>query len=62
LDVTRCTSRSHSYSYDMDNDYKKDEYQIFRDTMNKSDSNNLQRVQQMVYLRENINKYNHRYN
>lgn len=52
-----CTSRSHSYSYDMDDDYKKDEYQIFRDRMNKSNSNNLQRVQQMVYLRENINKY-----
>jgi hypothetical protein len=47
LNETRCNTQSHS-----DIDYE-DEYRIFPDQQN---SNKLQRIQQMVYLRENINK------
>jgi len=45
--------KTQNHSYDMDNNYKRDEYRSFTDTMN---SDSLKRVQQMVYLRENINK------
>jgi hypothetical protein len=52
LHPTSCKTQIDSYNYEMD-----DEYQRFTNhTMNKENSDTLQRVQQMIYLRENINK------
>ncbi|CAF3599119.1 unnamed protein product [Adineta steineri] len=53
IDPTRCHIPTHSY----DNDYKKDANQTHRNPMN---IDRLHQVQQMVYLRENINNLNYR--
>ncbi|CAF3922274.1 unnamed protein product [Rotaria sp. Silwood2] len=60
LNSTRCNTQSHSYTYDMDNDYKNDDYQMFIDTKNKQNLYQLECVQQMIYLRENINNLTYR--
>ncbi|CAF1181949.1 unnamed protein product [Rotaria sordida] len=60
LNSTRCNTQNHSYTYNMHNDYKNDEYQIFTDIKNKQNSYQLECVQQMIYLRENINNLTYR--
>ena len=46
-------TRSHRHSYDSNHEYNKDEHRNFTGTMN---FDGLKQVQQIIYLRENINK------
>ncbi|CAF4488296.1 unnamed protein product [Rotaria sp. Silwood1] len=60
LNSAKCNTQNHSYTHNMDNDYKNDEYKMFIDIKNKHNSHKLERAQQMIYLRENINNLTYR--